>query len=60
VLSRQEIERALWGDTPPDSDALRAHIHVLRSAIDKPFEKPLLRTLRGVGWQLADDDAPAR
>ncbi|MBS1136450.1 MAG: two component transcriptional regulator [Proteobacteria bacterium] len=60
VLSRQEIERALWGDTPPDSDALRAHMHVLRSAIDKPFEKPLLRTLRGVGWQLADDDAPAR
>lgn len=60
VLSRQEIERALWGDTPPDSDALRAHMHVLRSAIDKPFEKPLLRTQRGVGWQLADDDAPAR
>jgi DNA-binding response OmpR family regulator len=60
VLSRQEIERALWGDTPPDSDALRAHMHVLRSAIDKPFEKPLLRTLRGVGWQLADDDAPSR
>lgn len=59
VLSRQEIERGVWGDAPPDSDALRAHMHVLRSAIDKPFEKPLLRTLRGVGYQIADSDAPA-
>ncbi|MDO8932988.1 MAG: response regulator transcription factor, partial [Rhodocyclaceae bacterium] len=23
VLSRDELERAVWGDTPPDSDALR-------------------------------------
>jgi DNA-binding response OmpR family regulator len=59
VLSRQELERAVWGDAPPDSDALRAHMHVLRSAIDKPFEKPLLRTLRGMGWQLSNADAPA-
>ncbi len=58
VLAREEIERAVWGDTPPDSDALRAHVHVLRAAIDKPFEKPLLRTLRGRGWQITDSDAP--
>lgn len=59
VLSREELERGVWGDAPPDSDALRAHLHVLRAAIDRPFDKPLLRTLRGVGWQLADPDAPA-
>jgi DNA-binding response OmpR family regulator len=59
VLSREDLERAVWGDTPPDSDALRAHLHVLRAAIDKPFEKPLLRTLRGRGWQLIDDDGAA-
>jgi DNA-binding response OmpR family regulator len=54
VLSRDDLVRAVWGDAPPDSDALRAHMHVLRNAIDKPFEKPLLRTLRGLGWQLAE------
>ncbi|MDD5297767.1 MAG: response regulator transcription factor [Rhodocyclaceae bacterium] len=52
VLGREEIERAVWGDSPPDSDALRAHMHVLRSGIDQPGESPLLHTLRGHGWQL--------
>lgn len=61
VLERTELERAVWGDTPPDSDSLRAHIHILRNAIDKPFDKPLLQTLRGIGWQIKapDLDAPA-
>lgn len=62
VLMREDLERAIWGDSPPDSDSLRTHLHTLRAAIDKPFERPLLRTLRGIGWQLAvgpgDDDAP--
>lgn len=56
VLSREELERAAWGDTPPDSDALRAHLHILRAAVDKPFERPLLRTLRGLGWQVAPSE----
>ena len=59
VLSREELERAVWGDAPPDSDALRAHMHVLRNAVDKPFEQPLIRTLRGLGWQIAAGNAPA-
>jgi len=59
VLGREELERAAWGDAPPDSDALRAHLHILRTAIDKPFDRPLLRTLRGLGWQLALHDPAA-
>lgn len=61
VVAREELERAVWGDTPPDSDALRAHLHVLRNAIDKPFARPLIRTLKGLGWQIiaADPDAHA-
>lgn len=56
VLSREALERAVWGDDPPESDALRAHLHILRTAIDKPFAQPLIRTLRGLGWQLAAGD----
>ena len=52
VVRRQEIESLLWGDDPPDSDALRAHIHMLRKAIDRPFAVPLLRTLPGIGYRL--------
>jgi DNA-binding response OmpR family regulator len=57
VVSRQAMERELWGDSPPDSDALRAHIHILRNAIDKPFAYPLLTTVHGVGYRLAAPDA---
>lgn len=52
VISREELEQMIWKDTRPDSDALRAHMHVLRTLIDKPFGKPLLHTIWGVGYQL--------
>lgn len=57
VLNRSELEHAIWGDTPPDSDSLRAHMHLLRGAIDGEGETPLIRTVRGVGYQLAAPDA---
>lgn len=55
VLPREEIEREIWGDSPPDSDALRAHLYILRGAIDKQNDKPLIRTLRGIGYQISDE-----
>ncbi len=58
VVKREEIEHAVWGDGRPDSDSLRAHVHLLRTLIDKPFERKLLRTLRGFGYQLVSPDAP--
>jgi len=60
VVARREIEQIVWGDDPPDSDALRTHLSNLRNAVDKPFDKPLLHTIRGVGYRVADlDDVPA-
>lgn len=56
VVSRDDIEHVVWGESRPDSDALRAHLHLLRDIIDKPFERKLLRTLRGFGYQLASPD----
>lgn len=56
VVTRQEIEQNIWRDSPPDSDALRAHIHSLRAAVDRPFAKPLIHTLHGVGFRLVDSD----
>lgn len=58
VVSREDVEHAVWGDARPDSDSLRAHVHLLRNLIDKPFERKLLRTLRGFGYQLVSPDAP--
>ena len=52
VVPRAELERELWGDSPPDSDALRTHIHELRQKLDKPFAVPLLKTVPHVGYGL--------
>ena len=52
VVSRKEIERILWGDEPPDSDAIRSHMHTLRTSIDRPFDKALIYTVHGIGFRL--------
>lgn len=55
LVRRAELEHALWPDLPPDSDALRTHIHGLRRALDRPFAQPLIHTVRGLGWRLGED-----
>ncbi|MCK5664616.1 MAG: winged helix-turn-helix transcriptional regulator, partial [Thiotrichaceae bacterium] len=50
VVSRVEIERYIWGDDLPDTDSLRVHVNTLRKFIDKPFDKQLLKTVRGIGY----------
>jgi len=59
VVSRKELEKAVWGEDPPQSDALRIHIHALREAIDKPFTRPLIVTVRGSGYRITTDGADA-
>lgn len=57
VVTHAELARALWGDVECDPNALRTHMHALRQAIDKPFGEPLLHSVHGIGYRLADDDA---
>lgn len=57
VVTRQELETRVWGEELPDSDSLRVHIHGLRAAIDKPFDKPLIQTRHGIGYRMVDPDA---
>ena len=56
VVPRRELEAVVWGDEPPDSDALRTHIYHLRQVVDRPFEKKILETVHSVGYRLTDDD----
>lgn len=56
VVRREVLEATLWGDESPESDSLRSHIHQLRQVVDKPFSAPLLHTLHGVGYRLAERD----
>lgn len=57
VVSRGELERELWGEDAPESNALRIHIHSLRRELDKPFGAPLLRTVPHVGYALTRNHA---
>lgn len=57
VLTKEALEREVWGEQPPDSDALRTHIHALRQAVDKPFSGSMLRTVHGIGYRMVDKGA---
>jgi DNA-binding response OmpR family regulator len=58
TVTRAQLERVVWGDDPPDSDALKSHIHQLRAIIDRPFSTPLLHHVPGVGYRLVDPATP--
>ena len=52
VVTREALIHLLWGDDIPDKDVLRSHIYLLRNALDKPFETPILKTIPKHGFQL--------
>lgn len=56
LVSRETLERELWGDMLPDSDTLRSHLYNLRKGIDRPYDIKLLHTIQGMGFKLAHPD----
>jgi DNA-binding response OmpR family regulator len=53
VLSRSQILDHVWGyDTEPITNVVDIYVHYLRNKIDKGFAKPLIQTVRGVGYGL--------
>jgi DNA-binding response OmpR family regulator len=56
IVDRRDIDREIWGDLPPDSDALRSHMYNLRKAIDKPFARSMIRTVHGAGFRICHND----
>jgi len=55
VVTRAELEQAIWGYEIPEADVLRAHMHALRTAIDKGHAIRLLHTMHGTGYRLFVD-----
>ena len=54
IVSRRRLEAVLWQGEPPASDSLRSNLYLLRQAVDKPFDHPLIHTHPGLGWSVAD------
>ena len=55
TVTRSELILRLWENDTPESDPLRSHLYLLRQALDKPFDKPMLKTVHGVGFKLESD-----
>jgi DNA-binding response OmpR family regulator len=50
VVTRQQLEQALWHDESPDTNSLKVHLYHLRQQVDKPFKQALIHTLPGQGF----------
>lgn len=57
VVHRLAIHREIWGEEPGDNHALIVHMHALRNAVDKPFERQLIHTVRGFGYRIAHEQS---
>ncbi len=55
VLSKTLIMERMWDmNFDPGSNVVEVRMHHLRNKVDKPFEKKLIHTIRGIGYVLED------
>ncbi|MES0880902.1 response regulator transcription factor [Roseibium sp. SCP14] len=54
VVTREQLERAVWGDDVPDSNSLKVHLYKLRRQVQRPHESKLLHTVSGAGFALRE------
>ena len=52
VLSRGQLEEAVWAESAVGSNVVEVYIGYLRQKIDAPFSLPLIHTVRGTGYTL--------
>lgn len=57
VLDSATLIDQVWGEAAPGVDALHTLMRTLRAAIDRPFARPLIRTVHGIGYRLAAEDS---
>jgi DNA-binding response OmpR family regulator len=55
VLTKAQITDHVWGyDSAATSNVVEIYVHYLRDKIDRGFLRPLIRTVRGVGYTIKD------
>lgn len=53
VLTKDQLLDRVWGrDSEAGPNAVETYIHYLREKIDRDTDRPLIRTVRGVGYAL--------
>ena len=57
-VSKIEILDHVWSDSlDRDPNVVEVYVGYLRRKVDKPFDVPMIETVRGHGYRLADPDA---
>ncbi len=55
VLTKDQIMEQVWGwDSEVTSNVVEVYIHYLRGKVDLGFPRPLIRTVRGVGYTIKE------
>lgn len=53
ALSKSQLLERVWGiEFKADENLVEVYIGYLRKKVDAPFDKPLIRTVRGVGYKI--------
>lgn len=56
VVSKTMIMEHVWDyNFDPNTNVVESRMSRLRSKVDKPFEEPLIRTIRGVGYVIKQE-----
>lgn len=55
-VSRSELIALLWGEEPPESNALKTHMYALRKATQQVAREPLVSTISNIGYKLVAID----
>ena len=53
-VSREQLERALWGDEPPESNSLNVHLYKLRQQLQQPDEIEVIYRDANGGYSLRE------
>src|SRR4051794_21774421 len=57
VVTKTQILESVWdANYDGDPNILEVYISYLRRKVDQPFGRPLITTVRGIGYRLVDDD----
>lgn len=55
VVDSARLAEQVWGKNAPGIDALHSLVGALRAVLDRSFDRPLIRTVYGIGYRLIGD-----
>lgn len=56
VVNKKMLLEKVWGyHFDPSTSIVETHISRLRTKVDKPYDEPIIQTIRGVGYLIATD-----